>query len=244
MKEAYPQDVLHGMARISSEIMALISDKQSKEIVVEIKGKRTTAAICHPLNHNDECDGIRIDKIIRENAGIKIGDTVQIKKITISPALEVVLRASPIIPDDKYLKNVMENMVVTRGDKIVVKHNEQRITLEVLNILPITTHARTNKKTKLVLIESLTSHESTSKNYSEEISQLISKADFLIDSEQYADALEVADRILDKDSSNAKALNMKGFTLQMLGKNHNVKKILSSCFSASNRTRPQICHTV
>jgi transitional endoplasmic reticulum ATPase len=47
--------------------------------VIEIGGKRRTVAKCLPLYPSDEGKGvIRVDGLVRNNAGVAIGDTVEI----------------------------------------------------------------------------------------------------------------------------------------------------------------------
>src|SRR5919197_1466833 len=50
--------------------------------VIEIRGKRRTVAKCLPLYPSDEGKGIiRVDGLVRNNAGVAIGDTVVVRKI-------------------------------------------------------------------------------------------------------------------------------------------------------------------
>ncbi len=54
---------------------------------MEIKGKRRTVAKCLPLYPSDEGRGlVRIDGLIRNNAGVAIGDVVVVKKVKAPPA--------------------------------------------------------------------------------------------------------------------------------------------------------------
>ena len=76
--KAIPSDVGHGRARVPFD-----NDLGLKPgDVIEISGERNTAAIvwrCRPEDAN--LGVIRIDGIIRKNAGVSLGDRVSIKKV-------------------------------------------------------------------------------------------------------------------------------------------------------------------
>ena len=59
--------------------------------VIEIRGKRRTVAKCLPLYPSDEGKGIiRVDGLVRNNAGVAIGDTVVVRKIKAVPTEKVI----------------------------------------------------------------------------------------------------------------------------------------------------------
>ena len=78
MAKAIPSDVGHGRTRVPFD-----NDLGLKPgDVIEIAGERNTAAIvwrCRPEDAN--LGVIRIDGIIRKNAGVSLGDRVTIKKV-------------------------------------------------------------------------------------------------------------------------------------------------------------------
>ena len=58
--------------------------------IIEIKGKRKTVAKCLPLYPSDEGRGvIRVDGLIRNNAGVAISDTISIRRINAPNAEKV-----------------------------------------------------------------------------------------------------------------------------------------------------------
>ena len=93
VSKAVPSDVGHGRGRISGEHGLDLSPGD----VVEIRGEeRTTAAIYWRSRPEDaKMDIIRVDGIIRKNAGVSLGDRVSVrkvkaeecKKLTISPVM-------------------------------------------------------------------------------------------------------------------------------------------------------------
>ena len=87
---AKPQDVGTGTARISRKGLEAIGAHDAQ--VIEIVGKRSTAAIALPPYPEDEgLDVIRLDGLQRGNAGVSIGDQVEIRPADLKPARRVQL---------------------------------------------------------------------------------------------------------------------------------------------------------
>ncbi len=93
--------------------------------VVEIKGKRSVAAIVLPAHPSDEGLGIiRTDGILRQNASVGLGDRVRISKAVIKPAKRIVLspnQASRYAPGfDQYVKKNLIGKPLSKGDILSV----------------------------------------------------------------------------------------------------------------------------
>jgi len=80
---------LIGHASISKRIMDQLNIVSGG--IIEIVGKRNTFAIVCPLTYDDSRTIIRIDGIIRRNAGVSIGDTVKVHPASLKPASKVTL---------------------------------------------------------------------------------------------------------------------------------------------------------
>jgi len=97
--KAIPSDVGHGRARVPFD-----NDLGLKPgDVIEISGERNTAAIvwrCRPEDAN--LGVIRIDGIIRKNAGVSLGDKVTIKKVETNECERLVL--SPVMAKQQKVK--------------------------------------------------------------------------------------------------------------------------------------------
>ena len=97
--KAIPSDVGHGRARVPFD-----NDLGLKPgDVIEIAGERNTAAIvwrCRPEDAN--LGVIRIDGIIRKNAGVSLGDRVTIKKVETKECERLVL--SPVMAKQQKVK--------------------------------------------------------------------------------------------------------------------------------------------
>lgn len=88
--KAYPNDSARGIARLDPN--ALLALKLSPGDIIEIEGKRQTAAKVWRADRQDwSQDYIRIDGFIRQNAGVGIGDRVKIRKAKHTEALRIVL---------------------------------------------------------------------------------------------------------------------------------------------------------
>ena len=181
--EAYTRDVGRGVARIESQVMAELG--LSKGDIIEIKGRRTTAAKClsgqtpeqlelervqlalarqnlhktgiteknehqTKFDWNDQGPStlemkplsvgktIRIDGLIRNNAGIAIGDAVTIRKISAPQAEKVVVAPLEAIPpiDERYLADALESVPLIKGDNVMVPYFGGRLTFNVIDIVP------------------------------------------------------------------------------------------------------------
>jgi transitional endoplasmic reticulum ATPase len=84
------RDVGKGTARVSKNVFEKLGIRQGD--IVEICGPRSTAAIALPPYPEDEgLPIIRLDGLIRANAGVSMGDRVEIREAETKPAKKVVL---------------------------------------------------------------------------------------------------------------------------------------------------------
>ena len=147
--EAYTRDVGRGIARIDYDSMESLSALSGA--VIEIKGsKRKTVAKCLALYPSDEGKSIiRIDGLLRSNAGIAIGDTVEIKKINALPAEKIIVAPLEVIPgiDERYLAEALAEVPLVKGDAIMVPYFGGRLTFEVIGVTPATAVLVTQKTT-------------------------------------------------------------------------------------------------
>jgi transitional endoplasmic reticulum ATPase len=93
---ARPEDVGRGLARLSFN--ALRSLGMASGGVVEIVGKRRTAAVAMPLPADDRgLEILRIDGVLRSNAGVGLGDRAHVRRGNAVAAVRV--RLAPASPD-------------------------------------------------------------------------------------------------------------------------------------------------
>ncbi|MCJ2532360.1 MAG: CDC48 family AAA ATPase [Candidatus Thermoplasmatota archaeon] len=116
-----------GRARIDSETRKTLRIDVGD--IIEVTGKKMTAAKVFRAAHEDEGKGvIRIDGMIRGNAGISIGEKVVVKKAEGQPAKKIIV--APKIPHGKRVrfgqgveglfKKGLLNRAVVKGDEIII----------------------------------------------------------------------------------------------------------------------------
>jgi transitional endoplasmic reticulum ATPase len=110
--------------------------------VVEIKGKKSTAAIVLPAHPQDEgLNIIRMDGILRSNSSVGLGDRVRVKKAEIKPAKKIVLapnQPSRYAPGfDVYVKKNLLGKPLTRGDVLSINVFGTSFPFAVAQTLPV-----------------------------------------------------------------------------------------------------------
>ena len=123
--KAIPSDVGHGRARVPFD-----NDLNLKPgDIIEVSGERKTAAIvwrCRPEDAN--LGVIRVDGIIRKNAGVSLGDRVDIRKVETQPCQRLVL--SPVMAKQQkvrfgpgiegFARRGLNKSPVVAGDRIFI----------------------------------------------------------------------------------------------------------------------------
>lgn len=111
-----------GIARIDSKVMKKLGIKEGD--VVEIEGNNKTGVIAvRPYPNDIGLEIIRIDGLVRRNAGTGIGDMVKVRKIDVKEARKVVLAPAEegiiLRMDPGMLKRKFYMRPMTRGDIVV-----------------------------------------------------------------------------------------------------------------------------
>ncbi|NIU38837.1 CDC48 family AAA ATPase [Candidatus Bathyarchaeota archaeon] len=153
--EAQSRDVGRGIARIDPKISSEIG--LSAGDVVEIHGKKKTVAIYWPGYQEDYGKGtIRIDGYTRNNAGAGIDEKVDIKKVDAKEAKKITIAPTEplrIRGGEEYLKQILENRAISRGDLIPLGIMGRRINLMVTGFQPPAAAVIVVPSTQLVLSE-------------------------------------------------------------------------------------------
>ena len=138
--EAEHRDIGRFIVRMSNENMRKIGVRSGE--VVLIKGTSVTAAIAWPVfQSTKEADIIRMDGRIRKNAGVGLGDKVEVSKADPKTAKQVILAPTyvPFQPDTKYeefIKRRLLNNPITEGDIVAIPIIGRAIPFKVLKIKP------------------------------------------------------------------------------------------------------------
>jgi transitional endoplasmic reticulum ATPase len=124
--------------------------------IIEIRGKRRTVAKCLPLYPSDEGKNIiRIDGLMRNNAGVAIGDTINAKKIKAVSAEKVIVSPLETIPpiDERYLTDALESTPLVKGDNVMVPYFGGRLTFQVVAVTPPADAVLVTNKTLFTITE-------------------------------------------------------------------------------------------
>jgi len=121
--EALQNDVGRGLVRIDSKARKELD--VSTGDIVELKGKRSTAALVWQAHPQDEgMNIVRMDGYLRQNTGVGLGDKIILKKAELKEAKKVVL--APTQPMkyspgfDQFVKKKMIGRALNRGDTIFI----------------------------------------------------------------------------------------------------------------------------
>jgi transitional endoplasmic reticulum ATPase len=151
--EAQSRDVGRGIARIDPKVSSEIG--LSAGDVVEIHGKKKTAAIYWPGYQEDTGKGIiRIDGYTRNNAGAGIDEKVDVKKVEAKEAKKITIAPTEplrITGGEEYLKQILQNRVISRGDLIPLGIMGRRINLMVTGVQPPVAAVMVVPSTQVVL---------------------------------------------------------------------------------------------
>ncbi len=126
--EAVQTDVGAGKARIDAQTRVELD--LSPGDIIQIEGKRTSAAVVWRMLSEDENKGIiRIDGLVRKNVGSSLGDHVKVIRGDVKPAKKVVL--APMVADnhriqfgtgiEAFIKRNLLKRPVMEGDTIIVQ---------------------------------------------------------------------------------------------------------------------------
>jgi transitional endoplasmic reticulum ATPase len=118
--EALGKDMGRAFARMGPEDLERLQVSIGDTVEVAGKGK----SVCKAMPAYKELRGrsrIQLDGITRENVGAGIDEFVEIRKITCSPARDVVLTPVNITPADRdmsYIGSLLDGLPVQQGDRI------------------------------------------------------------------------------------------------------------------------------
>ncbi len=141
VEDARQRDVYRGIARVDQKTMQKLGISAGD--VIEIVGKRNTAAIAWPAYSEDQDRGIiRIDGFTRKNAGVAINEYVIVRPAKVSDATSVVL--APIdmkLNVDQDFTNFVKNRLMERtfveGDTTLVMMLGHAIPFTVIKARPL-----------------------------------------------------------------------------------------------------------
>jgi transitional endoplasmic reticulum ATPase len=151
--EARSKDAGRGITRIDSAVMDALGLTAGD--VVEIEGKKRTAAIVWPGLPEDTNKGIvRIDGTVRRNAQVGIDDRVGLRKVVAKDAAKVTVAPTMplrIVGGEEYLQQLLQGRVLVKGDIVEVNTLEGRIDLVVTACSPLADALLVKRTTEFVV---------------------------------------------------------------------------------------------
>ncbi|MGH7505431.1 MAG: AAA family ATPase, partial [Longimicrobiales bacterium] len=116
---AKPQDVGTGTARLSRKALQSLGMREGD--VLEIVGKRGTAALAlAPYAEDEGLDVVRLDGLQRLNAGVSIGDHLEVRRAETRPARRVQLAPAHknlrLVGSGELLRRTLFQRPVVNGD--------------------------------------------------------------------------------------------------------------------------------
>jgi len=155
--EARQRDVGRGKARIDNEATNALG--VSPGDIIEIRGKRTTAAVAWPAYPEDQGKGIiRIDGLIRRNTNVALSEYVTVKKAEVKEAQNIVL--APIemrlnVDEDftNFVKTRLMELPIVEGDTVFLTILGSAIPLNAVRTRPHGVVKITNSTTLQVMAE-------------------------------------------------------------------------------------------
>jgi transitional endoplasmic reticulum ATPase len=155
--DAKARDVGRGKVRVDLEAMKAMG--VSPGDVVEIEGKKKTAAVVWPAYAEDQgSDFIRMDGLARRNAGVSIGDKVTVRKAKVMPATMIKLapQSFTISVDQSFTNFVKRRLIdypLVEGDSVLIPVLGQAIPFTVVSTKPSGVVVVPTEDTNVILLE-------------------------------------------------------------------------------------------
>ncbi|MFW9788704.1 MAG: CDC48 family AAA ATPase [Candidatus Thorarchaeota archaeon] len=151
---AMPKDQGRGIVRLNSDVRNHLELRSGDYVL--LKGSRETVAVVWPSLKEDEVlDMVRMDGLIRTNAGVRLGEMVEVSKTTVPEAQRVVLAPNQPVRFqqgfENYVKQQILNKPLTRGDTILISSIGQGLQFMVTNSSP-SKHVRITPSTEVEVL--------------------------------------------------------------------------------------------
>lgn len=138
--DARQRDVAHGKVRVDNETMSKLGVTAGD--FIEINGKKKTVAVAWPAYVEDQGQGIiRMDGLIRRNAGVALNEYVNIRKAEVKEAQSIVFAPTDVrlTVDEEFIgfaKRRFMDMPFIEGDMVLLSIFGSAIPLLVTKIRP------------------------------------------------------------------------------------------------------------
>jgi transitional endoplasmic reticulum ATPase len=151
--ETNPKFVGRGMALVDPKVMEEMD--LSTGDVIEVSGKKKSYVLLWSSQREDYGKRlIRIDGYTRNNIGVGIDDKVNVRRVNVKKAEQVILAPTEelnIVGLEDYLPELLEGRVVTRGDIIPLNIMGRRIGFAVSSTSPTDTASLIDSHTEFII---------------------------------------------------------------------------------------------
>lgn len=138
--EAKSRDVIRGKIRISNDAMKELAISTGD--IVEIQGTKNTAAVAWPSFPEDvNFKVIRMDAVIRDNAGVKLQDKVKIRKADVQHSTQLILapKTSDFHVEQEFIKVMRKRLngyPLTENDTVMIPILGKAIPFIIISMEP------------------------------------------------------------------------------------------------------------
>jgi transitional endoplasmic reticulum ATPase len=138
--DAKQRDVGHGKVRIDAETMEKLQITAGD--FVEIRSKRTTVAIAWPAYAEDQGKGlIRMDGLLRRNAGVALNEYITVRKAIVKPAQSITFAPTDVrlnVDEEfiRFVKRRFMDMPFVEGDMALLSIFGSAVPLIVVRTRP------------------------------------------------------------------------------------------------------------
>jgi transitional endoplasmic reticulum ATPase len=134
-----PKDQGRGIVRLNSDVRNHLGIRSGDYVL--LKGTKETVAVAWPSLKEDEVlDMVRMDGLIRNNSGARLGEMIEISKTTIPEATKIILAPGQPVRFqqgfENYVKQQMINKPITRGDVILISSIGQGLQFTATTVSP------------------------------------------------------------------------------------------------------------
>lgn len=139
VSETNPKFVGRGMALVDPKVMEEMGLTTGDVLEVSSKGKKSYTLLWSSQRDDYDKKVIRIDGYTRNNIGVGIDDIVNVKKVSVKKAEQVILAPTEelnIVGLEEHLPGLLEGRVVGRGDVIPLNIMGRRIGFGVTGTSP------------------------------------------------------------------------------------------------------------
>lgn len=136
---AMPKDQGRSIVRLNSDVRNQLAIRSGDYVL--LRGQKETVAVAWPgLQEDEVLDMVRMDGLIRTNAGVRLGEVVEVERIELPEAQRITMAPSQPLRFqggfEDFIKQQIINKPLTRGDIILISSIGQGLQFTVTATSP------------------------------------------------------------------------------------------------------------